>query len=114
VKANFNTYITFEKEREILEYCNYCLKKTSCEMNDTLNSAMGENIPWWSEKFIAVYIPTTTKQPNNSRLKVFCTDYKSRQLTIPGIPKTFSDGVERLIEIVKREEENYNNINKKY
>jgi len=100
-------YVTFESGDEILGYCRSCTKKPDCDMNQILRQAMGDNFPYWSERFIAVDVPTPHKYFNDSERKVFCADYESPQLKLPGIPRAFSDGVERLIEVAEREKAKY-------
>jgi hypothetical protein len=101
--------VTFEMGDKILDYCRSCTKKPNCKMNQTLRYAMGEDFPYWSERFIAVDVPTPHKFNyfDDSEIKVFCADYESPQLKLPGIPRAFSDGVERLIEVAEREKAKY-------
>jgi hypothetical protein len=76
-------------------------------MNQTLRSAMGEDFPFWHQRFVAVEVPTPYKFFGSSDLMVFCADYESPQLKLPRIPPPFSDGVERLIRLAEQKKAEY-------
>ena len=76
-------YITFQDGDEILGYCRSCTKNPSCKMNETLRQAMGENFPYWHQKFIVVKFPTPHHPFNFHHITTFCTDYENPQLNLP-------------------------------
>lgn len=94
-------YVSFKEGVGILEYCDHCTRNKNCKINSDLRIAMGNDFPYWSDKFIGVVIPSKTSCFLD--VKVFCTDYKNPQLKLFKTPMGFSDGVERLIELIERE-----------
>ncbi len=95
--------VGFKEGNEILGYCCRCAKNSDCGMNYELRLAMGNDYPYWSERFVAVSVPTQDKFYRVSERKVLCADYESPQLKLPGISRKFSDGVERLVELAARD-----------
>lgn len=78
-------------------YCAFCVKKPNCEINEILRHAMGDNFPFWAEEFVAV------DGKDFCETMLVCTDYESPQFNFE-FKELFSDGVEKLIEIVEGEE----------
>jgi len=103
--------VNFENGDEILRYCSSCVRKSNCRMSQTLRSAMGENFPYWSPKFVAVKVPTPHLSFTDSETRVFCLDYTDSQLSLPGMPRGFSDGVERLLDFAERGRREYTDVN---
>ena len=99
--------VGFEHGNEILGYCQSCANNSDCGMNHELRLAMGNDYPYWSEKFVAVSVPTQSESYRIPERKVFCADYASPQLKLPGIGHKFSDGVERLVELAEKEQNAY-------
>jgi glutaredoxin-related protein len=98
-------YVTFENARDVLGYCKTCTKKPNCGMNQHLTHAIGDNYPYWAKEFVAVDVRISDRFCD-SVTKVFCEDYQSPQLRLPGIP-AFCDGIETLIKTLGREKEEY-------
>tara|TARA_Y100000310_G_C20428669_1_gene690304 strand:+ start:444 stop:830 length:387 start_codon:yes stop_codon:yes gene_type:complete len=98
---------TFRDGGEILDYCKSCMKKPGCEMNQNLRHAMGNDYYYWPSSFVSVRIPNFYMTIESiSFTRAFCSEYESPQSKLPGVPETgFLDGVEKLIEILRIEEE---------
>ncbi|MFO7710554.1 MAG: hypothetical protein R6V53_02205 [Candidatus Woesearchaeota archaeon] len=91
-------YVTRERGEEILGYCQSC-RVEDCEMNVDLRSAMGENFPYWSDRFRTVRL--THPVTDRHRHYVYCADYQDPQLSLPNFG-TYPDGFEKLTEIVQK------------
>jgi len=102
------TVPSFEKGEEILGYCKTCRKNKYCDTKSSLQQAMGDNFPYWSENFVSVNIPAPyDPEAEMKETRTLCMGYKSPQLKIPGMPEGFPDGVKRLEEKLEREKEYY-------
>lgn len=86
----------------LLKYCKSCADKSNCDTHGVMQYALKKNYSYWSNRFIAINVNLSYSPPGFAK-KVFCTDYKDPKPKLPGISRNFSDGVERLIEIVKEE-----------
>ncbi len=118
----------FEDGDEILRnYCCFCQLEDSCEMTRALRYAMGNDIPYWNGAFVPVRteVPAFPIKPDSlffrgnpnssdtewhlvEKDKIFCTEYRPRnlQLHLQGIPTSrFLEGVERLVAVVRQETE---------
>jgi len=98
---------TYELGNNILEFCESCTKQQNCEMSYQLRCAMGDNYPFWIRQFMVIDIATPYDMLGSCDRRAICIDYKNQQLKLPGIEQDYCDGVERLIEIVEKEKEEF-------
>jgi len=123
-ETTLKDYNMHQRSREILKnYCINCINQPSCEMNLKLQEAInainaGNNRKeYWSEKFIAVTTPPIGNDHFDEEVnRVFCLEYKTQQLRFPKIPRQYSEGIERLKNLVENEnriaiEEERRNLN---
>lgn len=99
-------FATYRDTSGILGYCNLCRQEKSCSMNAQLREALGEDYPYWSNRFVVVDVPNLNedKFPESVGTRVFCRNYQSRQLRFLGGEGIYCDGVERLLTLIKREQ----------